>query len=163
MTNDEAVGVLGLVVETAKGRCFVTDEAISDAYNMAINALTAQAEKTQLSEEDATFNCISIQAANYAICNACGMIDCDQTDKCEKLFTAQPETHEKRTETHSCDCISRKAAIEWCLEGLNNMPSAQPEQPEWAQKVEEYRQNAPQHIHNPLAWALYQVWKEYDR
>lgn len=55
---------------------------------------------------------ISIQAANAAICNACGMIDCDQMDKCEKLFTAQPETHEKRTETHSCDCISRQAAID---------------------------------------------------
>ena len=26
------------------------------------------------------------------------------------------------------DLISRQAAIEWCLEGLNNMPSAQPEQ-----------------------------------
>lgn len=25
------------------------------------------------------------------------------------------------------DLISRKAAIEWCLEGLNNMPSEQPE------------------------------------
>lgn len=25
------------------------------------------------------------------------------------------------------DLISRQAAIEWCLEGLNNMPSAQPE------------------------------------
>ena len=28
---------------------------------------------------------------------------------------------------NSSDCISRQAAIEWCLEGLNNMPSAQPE------------------------------------
>ena len=26
------------------------------------------------------------------------------------------------------DLISRQEAIEWCLEGLNNMPSAQPEQ-----------------------------------
>lgn len=25
------------------------------------------------------------------------------------------------------DLISRQAAIDWCLEGLNNMPSAQPE------------------------------------
>lgn len=25
------------------------------------------------------------------------------------------------------DLISRREAIEWCLEGLNNMPSAQPE------------------------------------
>ncbi len=46
MTNNEAIYILGLVVETAKGRCFVTDEVISDAYNMAINALKAQ-EKAQ--------------------------------------------------------------------------------------------------------------------
>lgn len=25
---------------------------------------------------------------------------------------AQPETHGKRTETHACDCISRRAAID---------------------------------------------------
>lgn len=39
MTNQEAIGILAHVVETAKGRCFVADEAISDAYNMAIKAL----------------------------------------------------------------------------------------------------------------------------
>ena len=27
-------------------------------------------------------------------------------------LTAQAETHEKRTETHSCDCVERAAAIE---------------------------------------------------
>ena len=27
-------------------------------------------------------------------------------------LTAQPETHEKRTETHACDCIERQAAID---------------------------------------------------
>ena len=42
MTNAEAIGILAIVVETAKGRCFVTDEAISDAYGMAISALEAQ-------------------------------------------------------------------------------------------------------------------------
>ena len=30
----------------------------------------------------------------------------------KKLPSAQPETHEKRTETHACDCISRQAAID---------------------------------------------------
>lgn len=29
------------------------------------------------------------------------------------------------------DLISRAAAIEWCLEGLNNMPSAEPKTGEW--------------------------------
>ena len=41
--------------------------------------------------------------------------------------SAQPETHEERTETHACDLIDRQSAIDWCLEGLNNMPSVQPE------------------------------------
>ena len=45
MTNNEAIGILAIVVETAKGRCFVTDEAISDAYDMAVNALKAQIPK----------------------------------------------------------------------------------------------------------------------
>ena len=30
----------------------------------------------------------------------------------EDLPSAQPETHEERTETHSCDCIERQAAID---------------------------------------------------
>ncbi len=70
------------------------------------------------------------------------------------------------------DTISRQAAInspvKMIAQGLDWVPVYHIEQlpsaePEWAQKVEEYRKNAPQHIHNPLAWALYQVWKEYDR
>ena len=42
------------------------------------------------------------------------------------------------------------------------LPSAQPELPEWAQKVEEYRKSAPSFVRNQLVWALYQTWKEYD-
>ena len=42
-------------------------------------------------------------------------------------------------------------------------PSAQADLPEWAKKVEEYRKSAPDTIYNPLAWALYQTCKEYDR
>ena len=61
-----------------------------------------------------------------------------------EMFEAQPETHDKRTETHVCDCISRQAAIDaiqkWGLiDGLSEgqaieiladeekVPSAQPE------------------------------------
>ena len=48
---------------------------------------------------------------------------------------------------------------------VRNIPSAQPDLPEWAKKVEQMRGHAEQmpYIHNPLAWALYQVWKEYDK
>ena len=87
------------------------------------------------------------------------------------------------------DLISRKDAIDYCyqlinvehqqgsdemnygqervnqtetiLHHLELMPSAQPELPEWVQKVEEYRKIAPKTFSSPLAWALYQVWKEY--
>ena len=33
----------------------------------------------------------------------------------ENLPSAQPETHEERTETHACDCISRQ----WLMECVN--------------------------------------------
>jgi len=33
-------------------------------------------------------------------------------ERIKDLPSAQPETHEKRTETHACDCISRQAAID---------------------------------------------------
>lgn len=76
------------------------------------------------------------------------------------------------------DTINRQAAIEahyeycnkhpdagfpvWSLKILEDLPSAQPELPEWAQKVEEYRKSAPSFVRNQLVWALYQTWKEYD-
>lgn len=61
----------------------------------------------------------------------------------EEVPSAQPETHEERTETHVCDCISRQAAIdeikalyEWhdtvtedrTIDHLKRLPSAQPTQ-----------------------------------
>jgi len=77
------------------------------------------------------------------------------------------------------DLISRQAAIDvvdavWSVTGdknvakvwdqIKDLPSAQPEQPEWAQAVERWYNKALCNpcIHKPLAWALYQVWKEYD-
>ena len=56
--------------------------------------------------------------------------------ECE-LPSAQPETHDKRTESHACDCISRQAAIDCVTVGarpatirgrIAELPSAQPEQ-----------------------------------
>ena len=81
----------------------------------------------------------AIEALWHIRCNLQMMDDTQTADKMmhglrlaenaiELLPSAQPEKRtEERTETHSCDCISRQAAIEWCLEGLNNMPSAQPD------------------------------------
>ena len=77
------------------------------------------------------------------------------------------------------DVISRQAAIDAVKGLLDSMletdtigfyeienilfevPSAQPQLPEWAQKVEEYRKIAPKTFSSPIAWALYQTWREY--
>ena len=63
----------------------------------------------------------------------------------KELPSAQPETHDKRTETHACDLISRQAAIdeskavyEWhdyitmerLIEHIRKLPSAQPDVPD---------------------------------
>ena len=50
------------------------------------------------------------------------------------------------------------------VEAIKALPSAQPEQPEWVQAVERWYNKALCNpcIHKPFAWALYQVWKEYD-
>lgn len=62
-------------------------------------------------------------------------------------------------EIHSLDYNAQaiKARIE-------QLPSAQSEIPEWAQTVERWYNKALcfPHIKNPIAWALYQAWKEYD-
>lgn len=42
------------------------------------------------------------------------------------------------------DLISRQAAIEWCLEGLNNMPSAEPELKKGQWIVKEQFVNSPE-------------------
>ena len=70
-------------------------------------------------------------------------------DHLKRLPSAQPETHEERTETHACDLISRQAAIDaiksrktaeqssagimrnavvdFCIDIVKKLPSAQPE------------------------------------
>ena len=54
-------------------------------------------------------DCISRQAAISAICNACGKIDCDKMDKCEKLQLSPANISET---PNSSDTISRRAAID---------------------------------------------------
>jgi len=49
------------------------------------------------------------------------------------------------------DIWERDRTLDNAIDALRGLPSAQPQLPEWAKKVEEYRQSAPQHIHNPLA------------
>jgi len=74
---------------------------------------------------------ISRQAAVDAICNACGKIDCDKMDKCEKLQLPPANCSEF---PNNSDTISRQAAIDGgndgiiqlqqgdCLELMKNIP-----------------------------------------
>jgi len=72
---------------------------------------------------------ISRQAAISAICNACGKIDCDKMDKCEKLQlpSAQPEIiHCRECKHHRQDnhglfyCSRKEYGYGW---GLNDFCS----------------------------------------
>ena len=93
------------------------------------------------------------------------------------------ETGKNDGDRTSGDCVSRQAAIDTLRKmqtyklfagddmllidqakaqtELMMLPSAQPE---WAQTVERWYNKALclPYIRNPLAWALYQTWKEYD-
>ena len=72
----------------------VTMPGARKMYQAAVKALEAQKYM------------VSRQVANVAICNACGKIDCDQVDKCEKLFTAQ-EAAVKQGEIRPGDEVER--------------------------------------------------------
>ena len=118
-----------------------------DALNMAIDAL-----KAQLSQEGTTKDAISRQQAIDALKMDISIIPFAKAreyvraaietiyNRLEELPRVQPKTHEERTETHACDCISRQAAIDAVeknacntqriMDAVNNLPSAQPE-PQW--------------------------------
>lgn len=73
---------------------------------------------------------ISRQAAISAICNACGKIDCDKMDKCEKLQLPPANCSEI---PNNSDTISRQAAIDvlkglptWWADGGGYYGGAQP-------------------------------------
>ena len=88
---------------------------------------------------------ISRPAAISAICNACGKIDCDKMDKCEKLQLPPANCSEF---PNNSDTISRRQAIDalcndYCgghqdckyypncenLRSVQKLPSAQPAEP----------------------------------
>ena len=88
---------------------------------------------------------IDRQIAISAICNACGKIDCDQVDKCEKLQLLPANNSEI---PNSSDTISRQEALDalnnieiprnasWypyyqqAITAVDKLPPAQPAQPE---------------------------------
>lgn len=104
------------------------------ALRMAIDALKAQADGDTISRQAAI-------------------------DYCYALINAENPSDPSDEWNYSQERINQTEVI---LHHLEFMPSAQPELPEWAQKVEEYRKSAPSFVRNQLVWALYQTWKEYD-
>jgi len=65
---------------------------------------------------------ISIEAAISAICNACGKIDCDKMDKCEKLQLPPANCSEF---PNNSDTISRQAAIVALDKRFDSIPMEQ--------------------------------------
>ena len=59
------------------------------------------------------------------------------------------------------DAIDLLHEIKW---GINASTIVEPQMPEWAMTVKRWYNKAlcMSYIQNPLAWALYQTWKEYD-
>lgn len=108
---------------------------IREAYNMAIAALQEQdspkptaGSVQNVQNEDLISRKMAIDAAESAFVR--GVFP---TAYIREIPSAQPETHEERTETHACDLISRQDAIDAldCISGveevLRSLPSAQPE------------------------------------
>ena len=60
--------------------------------------------------------------------------------------------------------VLKMACIDRAVRQVEQVPSVQPEQPEWVQTVERWYNKAlcKPEIKKPMAWALYQTWKEYD-
>lgn len=81
------------------------------SLQMAIEALKAQESKQDADDtisRKAAIKAIDVKNVNKGIISALQSI-------IEELPSAQPETHEKRTETHACDSISRQAVehLDW--------------------------------------------------
>ena len=97
MTNKGAIETLQANVIFACEKAGLSNAAIrmtEDALDMAIAAL----EKEVWKEEHLVSPLLDLQP-------------CKQDDLISRA-AAQPETHEKRTETHACDYIERQAAID---------------------------------------------------
>lgn len=54
---------------------------------------------------DTVYKCSDIFAGDMPVM----VVKADVYEALAQLPSAQPETHEKRTETHACDCIERQA------------------------------------------------------
>ena len=101
MTNQEAIDYLLDPI----GKRDKHDEAVA----MAIKALEKESCEDAISRQDA-MEAIMKYANTHAF-NSYYSGMSRARDIVEKLPSVKPKTHDKRTETHACDCISRQDAI----------------------------------------------------
>ena len=108
-----------------KSRVDELDMAIATLINLP----SAQPDSKELSFTQKKLDTISRQAAIRWVkteCNPYGKptLDFESGKKViehlKQMPPAQPETHDKRTKTHSCDCISRQDAIDAILAVTGN-------------------------------------------
>ena len=110
---------------------------------------------------------ISRQTAISAICNACGKIDCDKMDKCEKLQLLPANSSEF---PNNSDLISRQAAIdcvtydvEHTIECLKALPSAQPETCEGCKHLGKWENEVEYGYSSPCTRCKRMVGDNYER
>lgn len=110
MTNTEAIGVLAIVVETSKGKCRITDDFISEAYKLAINALKAQEDAQEVSNDPPEVdNNFGELISKHAAIDA---------------FLTELTKRERKNLLHTWSTVEVKYFV---VEMLEQLPSAQPE------------------------------------
>ena len=92
-----------------KGRLRFNDSKGSAPFPSLVVVYRGATHDEKLPPAQLSTDLISRQAAISAICNACGKIDCDKMDKCEKLQLPPANCSEI---PNNSDTISRQAAID---------------------------------------------------
>ena len=88
-------------------------------WNRVIRQTLKDAQPERLTDDDFETIRIHLNAYKEKLCNQQRWEEADEyqriLDRFMAFASAQPETHEERTETHTCDCIERQAVwhLDW--------------------------------------------------
>jgi len=116
--------------------------------------------KTELERQEMSLRQFA-EKAGLTLTTACRYVHSQRTPRTTEILKAA------KVLGVTCDYMlglsddPHKTRDGWAKAEFHELPSAQPQLPEWAQKVEEYRKIAPKTFSSPIAWALYQTWREY--
>ena len=112
----------------------------NDAVSLVGSMPSAQPER--LTDDDFEAIRIHLNAYKEKLCNQQRWEEAEEyqriIDRFMAFASAQPETHDKRTETHACDLINRQQAIDYC-EALMNAERLQ-QTDDWGYGRERYNQ-----------------------